>query len=157
MMVWSSFRDHAMRRGSCRFSSPCSADKEVPPGSLGLGPALASRFQWLRTASSERPGSRPAMARHFCPSSATPLPTGVGLGRGARAGARAGARGAWRVVYDVWRVVCDVWCVACGVWRLRISSSSSSVQPLRTSAAAAAGSGAACAVAAPRGVDTATR
>eukprot|EP00964_Phaeocystis_antarctica_P025214 scaffold14153_cov61-Phaeocystis_antarctica.AAC.3 len=151
-MVWSSSKDHAVR-GGCRFSLPCSADKEVPPRSLGLGPALASRFQRLRTASSERPGSRPAMARHFCPSSATPLPTGMGLGRGASAVARAGARGAWRVARGVWRK----WCMACGVWRLRISSSSSSVQPLRTSAAAAAGSGAACAVAAPRGVDTATR
>ena len=39
--------------------------------------------------------------------------------------------------------------------RLRISSSSSSVQSLRTSAVAAAGSGAACAVAAPRGVASA--
>eukprot|EP00964_Phaeocystis_antarctica_P000955 scaffold548_cov64-Phaeocystis_antarctica.AAC.4 len=107
-MVWSSFRDHAVR-GGCRFGSSCSADKEAPPRSLGLGPALASRFQRLRTASSERPGSRPAMARHFCPSSATPLPTGVGLGRGASAGARARAKARAR---GVWRVVCGVWCVA---------------------------------------------
>jgi len=71
------------------------------------------------------------------------LGLGLGLGLG-------------RVACGVLRVVCDVWCVTCGVWRLRISSSSSSVQPLRTSAAAAAGSGAACAVAAPWCVDIAT-
>ena len=59
----------------------------------------------------------------------------MGLGLGLRRG---------RVARGVWRVVS----VACGVWRLRISSSSSSVQPLRTSAAAAACSDAACAVAA---------
>ena len=52
-----------------------AAAKEARLGSLGLGCALASRFQRLRTASSEWPGSRPAMTRHFCPSSATPLPT----------------------------------------------------------------------------------
>eukprot|EP00964_Phaeocystis_antarctica_P048989 scaffold28366_cov59-Phaeocystis_antarctica.AAC.4 len=73
-MVWSSSRDHAARGGR-RFGSSGSADKKAPSGSLGLGRALASRFQRLRTASSERPGSRPAMVRHFCPSSATPLPT----------------------------------------------------------------------------------
>eukprot|EP00964_Phaeocystis_antarctica_P154530 scaffold123264_cov62-Phaeocystis_antarctica.AAC.1 len=127
-MVWSSSRDHAVRGGR-RFESPCSADKEASPGSLGLGPALASRFQRLRTASSERPGSRPAMTRHFCPSSATllcpqqlggthePFPgegvMGGGLGREASVGAKAEAirhgrvaRGVWRVARGVWRVVC---------------------------------------------------
>ena len=47
-MVWSSSRDHTVRGGR-RFGSRGSADKEVPSGSFGLGRALASRFQRLRT------------------------------------------------------------------------------------------------------------
>ena len=77
----------------------------------------------------------------------------MGLALGLELGLRRGR--AWRVACGAWRVACGVWRLACGVWRLRISSSSSPVQYLRTSTAA--GRSAACAVAAPRDVGTATR